>query len=515
MILFQVWNKKITSDGHDVCGNSSVVERHLAKVDVAGPTPVSRSNEGDSEYSESLFFYIFILRNPAVNVTKEITRLENSAVKLTVTISKEDVAASYKESVAKIAKNIQIPGFRKGHVPISVLERKYGDALKADAASDLIEKALEEIFEENKDIRPLPYSQPAMEETPAVDVSQDMIFTVTYDVFPQVTVSGFDGITVKEAQVEVGDAELNKELEEIRERNAVVIDKKDDDPVAKDDIVTINYAELDTDGNVIESSKRQDYVFTVGTGMNLYKIDDDILGMKKTETRDIVKTYPDDFSDKDLAGKTKKLQVSVTAVKVRNLPELDDELAQDVNEKYKTLEDLKADIRKNLETAKNNRIRELKINSLLEQLVEKNEIQLPKSMISAELESRWRMAAQRMQTTPEQMEKLFASSGNSKESILKEWQQQAEKGLKSRLIVDSLMRERNITVTPEEVQAEYERIAAEAGISVEEVQKHYADPRAKEYFIDDVKEQKLYRELFEQVKIEKGDTISFEDLFKN
>lgn len=448
-----------------------------------------------------------------MNVTKEITKLENSAVKLTVTIAKKDVAAGYQETITKYAKNIQIPGFRKGHVPVSVLERKYGEALKADAAGDIIEKALGEIFEEIEE-RPLPYAQPQMDETPVLDTEKDLTFTVTYDVFPVVKVENFDGITVKEPVVEIGDKELDEELEQIRERNAMVLDKKDNEAAAQGDIATINYSELDDNGAVVPGSERQDFVFTIGSGQNLFKIDNDVINMKKGETKEITKTYEDNFEDKDLAGKTKKLKITLTALKIRNLPDLDDELAQDVNEKYKTLADMKADIKKNMEVTRDKRIAEIKSQSLLEQLVEKNAFDLPKSMVAAELDSRWRMMAQQFRTTPEQLDKLVAASGQTKEAMLTEWTGDAEKMLKSRIIVEALLKERNITVTPEEIDAEYEKIAEDAGISVEEVKKHYADPRAKEYLIDDTKEQKLYKQLFEQIKIVKGDKIPFADLFK-
>lgn len=448
-----------------------------------------------------------------MKVTNEITKLENSAVKLTVTIAKKDVAASYNESITKYAKNIQIPGFRKGKVPVSVLERKYGEALKAEAASDLVEKALGDVFETIEE-KPLPYAQPTMDEVPVLDVTKDLTFSVTYDIFPTVKIESLDGITIKEPVVEVGEAELNKELQQIRERNAMVLDKKDDETAAKDDIATVNYCELGDDGAELEGTQRQDFVFTIGSGQNIFKFDDDIIGMKKDETKEITKTYGDDFEDKELAGTTKKIKVTLTALKVRNLPDLDDELAQDVNEKYKTLEDMKSDIMRNMEAIRDRRINEIKSNALLEQLVEKYNFDLPKSMVQAELDHRWRMMAQQFGTTPEQLDKLVASSGQSKETMLTEWTGDAEKMLKSRIIVESLLKDRNITVTPEEIEQEMESIAEKSGVSVEEVKKHYADPRSKEYLIDDTKEQKLYKELFGQVTVTTGDKMAFADLFK-
>ena len=448
-------------------------------------------------------------KGKVVKVTKKIEKLENSSVKLTVTIGKADVAASYNEVVAKYAKNIQIPGFRKGKVPVSVLERKYGDALKNDAVSEIVEKALGDIFEEmdkNKsDDRPLPYSQPTIDDIPLLDTTKDLTFAVKYDVFPKVEVKNFDGIEIKVPEVKITDDDLKEELEAIRQRNAMVLDKKDDEAVAKDDIVTVNYCELDDKDAEIAGSQRQDFVFTVGTEQNIYKFDNEIIGMKKGETKDLTK---------EVEGENKKVRVTVTAVKVRNVPELDDELAQDVSDKYNNLEDMKNDIKKNLETALENKLKEIKSNSLLEQLVEKNPVELPASMVKAELDSRFRMMAQQFQTTTEQLEKMLTSAGQKKEDMLTQWTGDAEKMLKSRIIVESLLKEKDISVTAEEIEAEYEKIAAGAGVSVEEVKKHYEDPRSKEYLEDDAKEQKLYTMLFEQVKVSKGGKTTFAELFK-
>lgn len=449
-----------------------------------------------------------------MKLNKEFTKLEKSAVKLTVTVEKSDVQETYKTILDKYVKNAQIPGFRKGHVPASVLERKFSDALKQDALSEIIDKSLNEVFENEKENRPLPYAQPVMEQLPELNLDSDLSYTVTFDVFPKVEVKDFSGITIKEPQVEITDKDIERELTAIQERNAVVMDKKDSESVAKDDIVTINYSELDENDKEIEGSKREGFVFTVGTGENIYKIDDEIIGMKKNETKQITKTYSKDEKDADLAGKTKKINVTVTSLKIRNLPKLDDELAQDVNEKFKTLEDLKNDIKRSLETAKSRKITELKNNSLLSQLVEKNPFEIPVSMLQAELDGRWRMMAQQFQTTPEQLEKMVTASGQSKETMLEQWTGDSEKMLKSRIIVDSLIREKNITVTPEEIEEQYAKIAEEGGISVDEVKKHYSDPRSKEYLIDDTKENKLYEEIYKTVKVSKGDKVNFDELFQ-
>ena len=428
-----------------------------------------------------------------MKLTTEFTNLEKSAVKLTVTIAKKDVQESYNSIVAKYVKSAQIPGFRKGHVPANVLERKYGDAIKADALSEIIDKSLNEIFEKETENRPLPYQQPVMDQVPEFDVSKDLTYTVTFDVFPKVEVKDFAGIEVKEPQVTVGDKELEDELKAIQERNAVVMDKKADETAEKDNIVTVDYKEEN-------GENRNGYVFTVGSADDIYKISDDVIGMKKDETKEVSK---DD----------KKITLTVKAIKTRQLPALDDDLAQDVSEKFKTLDDLKADIKRNLEVAKTRKIAEIKSQSLLEQLVEKNAFDIPASMLAAELDGRWRMMAQQFQTSPEQLEKMIAASGQTKEAMLEQWTGDSEKMLKSRIIVDSLLRSKNISVTLEEIEAQYAKIAEDGGMTVEEVKNHYSDPRSKEWLIEDTKEQKLYEELYKEVKVSKGDKVSFADLF--
>ena len=428
-----------------------------------------------------------------MKLTTEFTNLEKSAVKLTVTIAKKDVQESYNSIVAKYVKSAQIPGFRKGHVPANVLERKYGDAIKADALSEIIDKSLNEIFEKETENRPLPYQQPVMDQVPEFDASKDLTYTVTFDVFPKVEVKDFAGIEVKEPQVTVGDKELEDELKAIQERNAVVMDKKADETAEKDNIVTVDYKEEN-------GENRNGYVFTVGSADDIYKISDDVIGMKKDETKEVSK---DD----------KKITLTVKAIKTRQLPALDDDLAQDVSEKFKTLDDLKADIKRNLEVAKTRKIAEIKSQSLLEQLVEKNAFDIPASMLAAELDGRWRMMAQQFQTSPEQLEKMIAASGQTKEAMLEQWTGDSEKMLKSRIIVDSLLRSKNISVTPEEIEAQYAKIAEDGGMTVEEVKNHYSDPRSKEWLIEDTKEQKLYEELYKEVKVSKGDKVSFADLF--
>jgi trigger factor len=280
-------------------------------------------------------------------------------------------------------------------------------------------------------------------------------------------------------------------------------------------VVTVNYSEIGSDGAVVPNSERQDFVFTLGTGYNIYKFDDDLIGMKKGETRDIEKTYPTDFEDTTLAGQTKKIRVTLTALKERQLPELDDDLAQDVDEKYKTLDDLKNSIRDRLNHSLEHRLRDIKINNLLEKIVADTPVEIPESMVRIELDSRWRNLARRFGTSVEEIVKMMGRTGKTTEEIQDEWRPDATKALHSRLIVETLMEELKLEASDEEVEKQIETLAHEENAPLDEVKKYYEQENMKEYLKEDVKEKKLFDILLAENTIKPGKKENYLDLMGN
>jgi len=449
-----------------------------------------------------------------VNLTKDIQRLEKSSVKLSVTVGKDDVRSEYDELIASYTKTIQIPGFRKGKVPRDVLVRKFGDALKGEAVGKIIEKALEEVFGDDglpRENRPLPYSTPRMDEEPKPDLENDLKFSVVYDVLPEVKIEKWQGFEAEIPDVSISDEDINRELEVIRERNSFVLDKNDGESAASGDVLTVNYCELGDSGETIPGSEREDFTFTLGTNNNIYQFDDEVTGMKKGETKEFSKTYPEDH--KDYPGKTKKIKVTLTALKTKKLPELDDDLAQDVDEKYKTLDDLKNSIRERLNKDLEQRLKNLKINKLLEKIMEKTPVEVPESMIRVELDARWRDFARRFNTDSNGLLKMI---GNEQaEKIIEEWKPEAVRALHSRLIVETLIEEQKIDANDEEVENELERLAKESEASIEDVKKYYEEGQMMEYLKEDIKEQKFFDMLFEKNTIKTGDKKSYIDLAPN
>jgi trigger factor len=372
---------------------------------------------------------------------------------------------------------------------------------------------------EDKDLprneKPLPYARPQVEEEPKLDFEQDLKFAVIYDVLPDVTVGQWKGLEVEAPFAEVSDEDLSRELEEVRERNAIVMDRDEGADAENGNVVTVNYCELGESGEVLPNSERQDFVFTLGTGYNIYKFDDEVTGMKKGETKEFEKTFPADFSDPELAGKTKKLRVTLTALKKKELPALDDDLAQDVDEKYQTLDDLKNSIRERLSRNLERRLKDLKINALLEKIMESTPVTLPESMVRVELEGRLRNLGRRFNMDADQVMSMLSQDGAGLDNIEKEWRPGAEKALHSRLIVETLMEEQKLEASDEELQKELEAMAAETGTALEEFKKYYEQDNMMEYLREDLKDRKLFDLLLAENTVKPGKKENYLDIMSN
>ncbi|GAB1457678.1 MAG: trigger factor [Spirochaetia bacterium] len=447
-------------------------------------------------------------------VTKNIEKLEHSAARLTVTVSKDDVRAAYDGLIKEYAKDARVDGFRKGKVPATILERKFGPQLKLDAMGRVMDQAVEAALE-GETLLPLSYAQPALDGQPEFELGSDFSFSVTYDVFPDVVPGTLDGVEIELPQVAVAKADEDRELEEIRERNAIVMDKEDKVAAKKGDIATVNYSELDENDQLVEGSERQDFVFEIGSGHNLYKFDDECIGLKKGGQKVFEKTFPADFEYSEFAGMTKKIKVELTKLKEKKLPALDDELAQDVSEKFATLADLKADIKAKLDKRLEDRLRSLREKAIIDALVESSSVDAPASMIGAELEMRLRNLMQRMGIeNEEKLAQIVSMSGRSIDQLREEWRPEAEKAIKTRLVMDKLVAAGAYEASEEDIATEYSKMASESSLSVEEVKAEYERRGMVEYLTDRIKEDKLLADLEKKVKVKKGKKIAFVDLFK-
>ena len=439
-----------------------------------------------------------------MTVSTETTPLEHSALKLTITVGKDDVLSQYEKTLSDYGKTLQISGFRKGKAPKDVLERKLGDAIREDVLGRLIERSVSLVFDDENfpsEKRPLPYCTPSTEKKPVLNLGSDLVYSLLYDVLPTVVLGQWKGFKVEVPNVRISDEDIAHELEILRDRNSVVRDREDETPAALNDVVTVNYSELSESGEPIPGTERQDFVFTIGTGRNVFKFDDEIIGMKKGESKDIAKTYPEDFEDPDLAGETKKLRVSITALKEKILPDLDDEFAQDVDEKYKTLNDLKKGIRDRLEKELKGRLKNFKTNRLLEKIMETTPVDLPESMIRFQLESQLRNISHNTNVLLDE----------SYERLMEALRPNTIRTLHSRLIIETLIKDLGLEASDEELETFLQHIADEEEISLEESKDYYAKGEIKEALKEDIKERKLFDILLAENRVKIGAPQSYQE----
>ena len=440
---------------------------------------------------------------------KNIEKLDNSAVKLSITVEKAESKKEYNSLMSKYSRTVQIKGFRKGKVPTSILEQRFGESLKQEAASNLLEKAFKVAVDDIEE-KPLGMATPELIGDLDFDADKEFSFTVKYDVFPDVTLGEYRGLEIEEPKVSILKKHKDAELEKIREQNSVVIDKANK-TISNKNIVTMNYSELDADGNVMEDSKREDFVFTVGTGYNYYKLDDDVIKMKVGQEKVIEKTYADDFEVKELAGTTKKIKVSITAVKEKQLPELDDELAQDVSEDYNTLDDLKASIEKKLKDEVKEKIENIKTDNLLLKIVENSKIDLPESMISAELDNRWNNFMQQSRMTEENLDMFLQLQGQTKDGLRDSWKDDAAKTVKSQILLEKILEKEDIKVSDKDIENELNTQAEMYKMPYDEIKETFEKNGMMEYLKKDIKTKKLIKDLLKTASIKKGDKIDYND----
>lgn len=390
---------------------------------------------------------------------KSVKELENSQAALTLTLDAASIEEAYSKRIQKYAKELTIPGFRKGKVPASVIERKFGDQIREESTFDTMEEALKEAYAslDKKDM-PLVFSTPVLQDEEKLlpfKKDSDITFTVVYDVMPRFELPQYTGLEVDVPSIEITDADIDKEIERYREQNAIVRTKEG--AAASGDVVTIDYAELDADGNDIASSKRDGFTFTLGSGYNFYKLDSDIEGMKAGDEKKVTKTYAEEDNVPGYAGKTVTLRVKLDTLKSRELPAVDDDFAQDIKDEYKTVADLRAGIKEKFEKTASDAITREKEDAIMKKLAGEADFVIPESMIKAELDSRWRNFVRQMGVSEEQVEKFMQMQGSTKEAIQNEWRDDAISTIRTQLIMDKIREKENFEISDEELNAECEK----------------------------------------------------------
>ena len=439
-----------------------------------------------------------------MDAEKSVKLLDDSQASLTLTINADALEQAYQEKLAKYAKTIQVDGFRKGKVPASVVERKYGDMIREESSFEAMEKKLEEeikglSFED----KPLAFSTPVLQDEEKLlpfKKGEDVTYTVVYDIYPRFELGEYKGLEIEVPSVSVTYEDVEKEVEKKREQNSVV--KTKDGAAESGDIVTVDYVEIGEDGNPVSSTERKDFTFTIGSGYNFYKIDDDVIGMKKDEEKTVEKSYTEDDHVPGYEGRTIKLSIKVTNVKVRELPAVDDEFAQDVKEEYKTVADMKKGIRADLEKNVEEKMKNDKIHALLARLKGETEITIPKSMLDAQLDQAWRNFYRQSGLSEEQLLGFLKMQETTKEALLDSWRDSCTSDLKDQLILEKIKEKESFEIPEEEFKTKWE----ERYSSVGEENKEYYENILR----DELQFERVVPFLLENNTFKAGKEVSYE-----
>ena len=357
----------------------------------------------------------------------------------------------------KSAKYFNIPGFRKGKAPMQIVEKYYGpEIFYEDAFNEVAQEALEEAVEENKlDV----VSRPEV-DVKQMEKGKDLIFTVVMQTKPEAEVSKYKGIEIKKVEYNVTDEDIEHELHHMQEHNSRLI-SVEDRAVESGDTTTIDF-EGSVDGVPFEGGKAENYDLEIGSNTFIPGFEDQIIGMKIDEEKDVKVKFPEEYFSKELAGKDAVFKVKLHEIKKKELPELDDEFAKDVSE-FDTLKELKADIKAKKEKQNEEKTKYETQDAVIKALCEKTKVEIPSGMVEMEVENMLKDFEQRLAYQGLNLEQYFKMMGKTEEEVKKEYEPQAIEGIKSRLALEAVIKAEKIEATDKEVEDKMKEMAKNYG----------------------------------------------------
>ena len=383
----------------------------------------------------------------------QVEKLEKNMAKLTIEVPAEELEKAMQNAYLRAKNRITIPGFRKGKAPRKMIEQMYGKGIfLEDAANALIPEQYSKALEEC-DLEIV--SQPEIDVT-QIEPGKAFIFTAEVAVKPEVTLGEYKGLEVPKSETEVTDEEIESELKKEQEKNSRTI-TVEDRGAENGDIATIDFEGF-VDGTAFEGGKGTDYPLTLGSGSFIPGFEDQLVGAKAGDHVEVNVTFPEEYQSKDLAGKAAVFQCDVKKVETKELPELDDDFAQDVSE-FDTLAEYKEDIKKNLSERKEKEARTAKENAAVDKAIENAQMEIPDAMIETQISQMLDDFSRRMQAQGLTMEQYMQFTGLTADKMREEMKPQALKRIQTRLVLEKIAETENIQPSEEEVNEEISKMA--------------------------------------------------------
>ncbi|MBQ4530276.1 MAG: trigger factor [Lachnospiraceae bacterium] len=409
----------------------------------------------------------------------QVEKLEKNMAKLTIEVSAEELEKAIEKAYQKNKSKLSVPGFRKGKVPRKMVEKMYGAGVfYEDAANDLIPTAYEDALKENEDLDIV--SQPSIDVV-QLEAGKPFIFTAEVALKPEVTLGDYKGIEVEKTDVTVSDEEVDAEINKERESNARTI-TIEDRPVADGDVANIDFEGF-VDGEAFEGGKGEGYDLTIGSHSFIDTFEDQLIGKNIGDSVDVNVTFPEEYHAPDLAGKPALFKVTINSIQAKELPELDDDFAQDVSE-FDTMDEYKADVKAKLEEKKKKDAENEKEDAVIAKIVENATMEIPDAMIDTQTRQMVQDFAQRLQMQGLSFEQYMQFTGTTVEQLLDQMKPQAQSRIESRLVLEAVVVAENIEATEDEFKEEMEKMASMYQMEVDKLIENIGDYEKKNIMTD-------------------------------
>ncbi|PRR86054.1 trigger factor [Clostridium luticellarii] len=413
-----------------------------------------------------------------MNVKKE--KIEENVVKLEITVESSKFNESMKKAFAKNAKKFNIPGFRKGKAPMNIIKKYYGEGVfYEDAINFCCDDTYPEALEENN-VKPVDY--------PKIDIVQigndkDFVYTATVTVLPEIKLGEYKGLQVKKNTYDVTDEEVEKELETMQQKNAR-IETKEDGNVESGNIAIIDFKGF-VDGKEFEGGEGKDYQLEIGSGTFIDNFEDQLIGLKTGDSKDVHVTFPQEYGREDLNGKEAVFKVTVKEIKIKELPALDDEFAKEISE-FDTLEEVKKDIKSKKQEANQLKAEREYEEAVLDAVCSNAEVNIPEVMIKKEVDNMLKDLEMKLKYQGLDLDTYYKYTNNTEEKVRDYMRETAEKRVKTDLVVAQIAKAEDIKAEDEELLERAKDMAKQYNSKENEKMSKLIFDSQKEYLRTDV-----------------------------
>ena len=404
----------------------------------------------------------------------QVEKLEKNMAKLTVEVSAEDFKAAIKKAFNKNKNRFAIPGFRKGKAPQAMIEKMYGEGVfYEDAADEAINASYAEAMKESGlDI----VSRPEV-TIEKIGKDEPFVYSALVAVKPEVTLGQYKGVEVEKADASVSAEDVEAELKKVQEQNARLL-TVEDRGVEDGDQTVIDFEGF-VDGKGFEGGKAEDYPLTIGSHSFIDTFEEQLIGKKIGEECEVNVTFPTEYHAADLAGKPATFKVTVKEIKVKELPELNDEFASEVSE-FDTLDEYKKDVEKKLVEKKEIEANSKNEDAVVAKVVENATMEIPDKMIDAQAENMVQDMARRMKSQGLSLDMYLKSTGMTVEQMKEQARPDAEKRIRTRLVLEAVAKAENIQISDEKVDEEVAKMAEAYKMEVEKLKSYMSESDVKQ-----------------------------------